>query len=430
MDASASSSSSAAAEFSSALELSLFKIPLRNIDDDIIDWAFVSEEDYERVNELRWHRVETTTEGGFYAQGRLPDGVGILMHHFVFGKPVEGEVVDHKDHRGLNNTRPNLHSTTRSCNSQNKPKREGCSSQYVSVSFNKQRQKWQVDVKKSAYGLFLTEAEAGKMADRAILRTFGKHAKTNGLLTPEEREAVLSGTDVPLSSAERKNKAQDLPKGVVFRKDSGKYRAKIRFDDKLYELGTHVTVAAAEKAYNDKFKKLTDAKNAAHLLLPIQRNEDGVAVIDIKNAAGDVVAQALVDDNRWHQLMHYSWNLSNGHAVCTMNRKLTKMHKFLMPGDLIMHWNGDDLDNRLANLKQAEQSDINQRRSKKKTANSTSQFRGVCWNKKTEKWEAEIHKDNKRMKLGRYDNESLAALAYNDAALELFEDPFLNVVED
>jgi HNH endonuclease/NUMOD4 motif/NUMOD1 domain len=50
----------------------------------------------------------------------------------------------------------------------------------------------------------------------------------------------------------------------------------------------------------------------------------------------------------------------------------------------------------------------------------TSQYRGVCWSKGMKKWSSEITRKGIKYKLGYFDDEMLAALAYNKKAVELY----------
>lgn len=398
------------------------KIPLRDKEGNVVDYALVSPEDYERVSQHKWHRLGK--ENKVYAHGG-PDGHW-LMHHFIIGRPEnDGEVVDHRDIDGLNNARPNLRVTTYSGNSQNIEKRANTSSKYKNVHFNKARKRWVVSIKKVGYGLFPEDQEeaAGKLADKAILAVYGADARTNGLLTEEEKEDVLAGNAPPSNS-----KGSGLPTGVFFRKDAKNkpYRAVLKFDGVKYELGNYVSVEQAEDAYNSKLAQLKEEKWQKHLLTPIERNADGVAVIDVTNNKGQVVAQALVDDSWWHKLTTSKWNLSGGFAVGTMDGSFVKMHRYILKADRILHLNGNNLDNRDANMKDADHSHINQHRSK--AEGLTSKYKGVAYNKQLKKFEVEIRKDGERYKLGFFDLEEDAAKAYNDKASELFDQPFLNVI--
>jgi len=166
----------------------------------VIDHALVSPEDFERVNAYCWHRHPWPNGKGFYAHGG--PGNSTATHNIVTGLPEEGFIWDHIDHEGLNNLRANLRKNDRSGNGQNKEKREGCSSQYVNVNYNSVVKKFAVIFKKANYKLFEDEDEAGKVADKAIIDTFGKDAKTNGLLSDEEIDQVLAGgSPKPVSKA-------------------------------------------------------------------------------------------------------------------------------------------------------------------------------------------------------------------------------------
>jgi hypothetical protein len=86
--------------------------------------------------------------------------------------------------------------------------------------------------------------------------------------------------------------------------------------------------------------------------------------------------------------------------------------------DYIDHINGDSLDNRIENLREATQS-LNGANSKLAKSN-TSGFKGVTWRKDTKKWMAQITKNKKHYNLGSFENIEAAATAYRIAAEKLF----------
>ena len=92
-------------------------------------------------------------------------------------------ITDHRNGNGLDNRRANLRICTLSENRMSSRKREGCSSQYKGIAWDKYRQKWQayinVDGKRQHLGRFEDEREAARAYDQAAKKRFGNFARLN-----------------------------------------------------------------------------------------------------------------------------------------------------------------------------------------------------------------------------------------------------------
>ena len=142
---------------------------------------------------------------------------------------------------------------------------------------------------------------------------------------------------------------------------------------------------------------------------------------------------ALVDDEDYERLAAHKWyaraKSRYGLTYYAMRRccnpdihtTTVRMHRVIMdapPGMQVDHINGNGLDNRRDNLRLATHSQ-NQANRRYKAPGKSSQFLGVSWRKREKQWRAQIGINGKLRWLGRFDAEIDAALAYNEAALEL-----------
>lgn len=133
--------------------------------------------------------------------------------------------------------------------------------------------------------------------------------------------------------------------------------------------------------------------------------------------------QTLVDDDLYEELMSVaSWSFDGRYVKGRMrgSKKIIFMHRYIMyamKGYEVDHINQDKLDNRKENLRLCN-STVNKINTPKR-AGTTSQYRGVHWSTLLNRWIAQISMHRKQHRIGVFDSELEAAVAYDKAALEL-----------
>ena len=127
---------------------------------------------------------------------------------------------------------------------------------------------------------------------------------------------------------------------------------------------------------------------------------------------GNKKGHAIIDGDDYDGLSKYSWNINKrGYIHGTVNGKTISMHKFLMKcqdNTLIDHINRIKHDNRKKNLRIITELGNEQNKSKTKSVTS-SKYKGVCYEKKTNKYRTYIIVNRKRIHLGKYKTEKEAA---------------------
>lgn len=127
---------------------------------------------------------------------------------------------------------------------------------------------------------------------------------------------------------------------------------------------------------------------------------------------------ALVDDQDFDELNRYKWCLNSG-GYATRRKDTHKsilMHRWIKNTPYRMetdHINGNKLDNRRENLRNVSHSQ-NQLHSRLPKTN-TSGYKGVVWDKKNNKWQAQIKIKGKNLHLGRFSSKKGAIMARKEA---------------
>ncbi len=144
-----------------------------------------------------------------------------------------------------------------------------------------------------------------------------------------------------------------------------------------------------------------------------------------------------LDQEDIERISKYTWsiNKTSVHREVRINgkRKHISLASEVMSdiNNMYDHRNRDWKDNRKENLRLADKQ-LNSFNRTKRT-NCSSQYKGVSWNKNTDKWLVQIFVNKKRITLGMFpkENEKEAALSYNNAASKYYgEYAALNVITE
>ncbi|MFA9398372.1 MAG: HNH endonuclease [Clostridiaceae bacterium] len=129
----------------------------------------------------------------------------------------------------------------------------------------------------------------------------------------------------------------------------------------------------------------------------------------------------MVDDEDFVWLSQWKWQFHCGYARRRQGKTTIHMHRLLMncsEGLEVDHINRNKLDNQKSNLRivTRQQNMCN----KDSYKNSSSRYKGVTWHKKDNRWDAQIRLNKQIYFIGSFEDEDVAAAAYNHYAKRFF----------
>ncbi len=149
--------------------------------------ALVDDEDYEYLNQFRWHAHKSKRTWSVRRNISIGHSKGtVLCMHIVLMSPPKGFEIDHKDHNGLNNQKHNLRCCLNKQNVRNMRIPIDNSTGFKGVCSRKQRE--HKELKYSAYiqrihlGHFKTKEEAALAYNKKAKELFGEFACLNQVL--------------------------------------------------------------------------------------------------------------------------------------------------------------------------------------------------------------------------------------------------------
>lgn len=127
----------------------------------------------------------------------------------------------------------------------------------------------------------------------------------------------------------------------------------------------------------------------------------------------------LIDYKDFHLVRSFRWSVSREGYVLgyVPGGKNIKLHRLLMgakPGEVVDHVNGNPADCRRANLRITTQRQNTY--NTKLPKSSTTGYKGVCFDKRKNRYMAHIHPNRTMVFLGYYEKPEEATVAYDKAA--------------
>jgi hypothetical protein len=317
-----------------------YKIPLRNIKREIIDYTIVSKEDYDDLNQHKWYKSL-----GYVKTGQKKSTM--FMHRYIMINILKHDIkpktkVDHVNQNPLDNRRENLRIDNGKINNRNRKKAENTSSNYHGVYYDSVLKKYKNQI---------------ILDDNTIIRAYYDEelfaAYYYNIIVQKHNLEGYNLNDITEPEGffmyEKKQKNIndiDLVKGIQFTKN--KYRIEYK--------GVYYGVF---EEYEDALKKLDDIKkeeviNKEKALRerPILRNENGDAIIELFNKKKEKIKETIVDEEIYYDLIKYTWCFAQNYVMTNSNNKM-RMSRCVLNyfGDnKVKYINGDTLDNRKENL--------------------------------------------------------------------------------
>ena len=278
----------------------------------------------------------------------------------------EKHVIDHINGDKYDARRENLRVVNYSQNNQNKNTSINSVSGYRGVGRKDSKSKWQVYFGAKLLGFTETAEDGARLYDKYIIKFVHQDNPTNFNYSEDEKKSIINSDFQP-----KILKSKGDVKGYTIR-PNGKFAVKLNGK----HLGTFATVDEAQTAR----KTALDELEKNRLNEPVLVNNLGQAVIKLSGKHSDNTF-AIVDCDKWHELMKFSWSLGNdGYARSSLGQLHTVVTRdWQRPNSNIVidHIDRNKLNNQISNLRMITRSENNKNISQETINRRSSSLTGV-----------------------------------------------------
>lgn len=232
--------------------------------------------------------------------------------------------------------------------------------------------------------------------------------------------------------------------GVSFHKASGLWRARIGNKRCKYFKTQAEAMKAREQMKQEEFDKFSQALSQISTtyepaIKPPKHQRKSIPMTREECVEGDIAripllrgGHAIIDADLFDELSKIPWRRADSnHVAAWWLGKYIYMHRMVhkSAADIeVDHINRNPLDNRRSNLRDSNDQ-LNRANVEKPKGVHHSDFKGVTWHCRNNKWMATIVVNREHRHLGYFRSQIPAAFAYNRAAKEAFgEHACLNVL--
>jgi hypothetical protein len=131
-------------------------------------FAVIDACDWPLIGQFKWYASRRSDGDGFY----VVSAAVVRMHRLLLGA-TRGEIVDHRDGNGLNNTRQNIRKGTQALNCVNRRRTPGPYMRGAQLKKGRWRAMIKINGRMCSLGYFATETEAHEAYLAAATKRYG-----------------------------------------------------------------------------------------------------------------------------------------------------------------------------------------------------------------------------------------------------------------